>query len=231
MTQYERRFLQSDLEVRRVGETARITGYTAVFNKDADIMGMFTEHVAPGAFKKTIKDGDIRALQNHDPNFVLGRTKSGTLKLAEDTRGLHYNIDANLRKTTVRDLVEDIERGDISQSSFGFLAVHDEWDYQTEPPKRTLLENRLFDVSPVTFPAYEDTDAQMNALSVRSRPKPTRYPISWTRSNAENCVPIWAINHASSPNGCTGDRRTPTERPGRTYKAIRWPLGEQLKSP
>ena len=176
MTQYERRFLQSDLEVRRVGETAKITGYAAVFNKDADIMGMFTERVAPGAFKKTIKDGDIRALQNHDPNFVLGRTKSGTLKLAEDTRGLHYNIDANLRKTTVRDLVEDIERGDISQSSFGFLAVHDEWDYQTEPPKRTLLENRLFDVSPVTFPAYEDTDAQieraLRSLATETHPLP-----------------------------------------------------------
>jgi hypothetical protein len=176
MTQPERRFVSAQLEVRTEGDIAHITGYASVFNKDSEVLGFFIERVAPGAFKKTIKEADVRALFNHDPSFVLGRTRSGTLKLAEDKTGLHYEAEANMKKQSVRDLVEDIERGDVSQSSFGFNTVRDEWDYEDEPMRRTLREVKLFDVSPVTFPAYPDTEAQieraLRSLATDEKPLP-----------------------------------------------------------
>lgn len=170
----ERRFVSADLEVRTEGDVAHITGYAAVFNRDSEVLGYFIEQVARGAFKKTIKEADVRALWNHDPNFVLGRNKSGTLKLSEDSTGLHYAAEANMRKQSVKDLVEDIERGDVSQSSFGFRTVKDEWDYDAEPMRRTLREVKLFDVSPVTFPAYPDATTQieraLRSLETDDRP-------------------------------------------------------------
>jgi HK97 family phage prohead protease len=172
----ERRFVSGHLEVRTEGDTARITGYASVFNRDSEVLGYFIERVAPGAFKKTIKEADVRALFNHDPSFVLGRTKSGTLKLSEDDTGLHYEVDANMRKQSVKDLVEDIDRGDITQSSFGFRTIKDEWDYEDEPMRRTLREVSLFDVSPVTFPAYPDATSQveraLRSLATDEKPLP-----------------------------------------------------------
>jgi hypothetical protein len=150
-----------------------IGGYAAVFNKPSDIigdwLGSFREIVAPGAFTKTIKDGaDVRALMNHDPNFVLGRTKSGTLQVWEDDHGLAF--EATPPETQwARDLMETMKRGDISQSSFGFRTIRDRWgngkdDDGDEIDERTLLEVQLFDVSPVTFPAYPQTESTVRDL-------------------------------------------------------------------
>lgn len=168
--QMEIRAVDAGMEVRHrtEGDSATIVGYAARFNRLSQNLGGFVEEVAPGAFEDTLaqkvdsKRNDIRALLNHDPNFVLGRTSRGTLKLATDEDGLHFEIDANLRKTSVRDLVEDLDRGDISQASFGFrvLPDGDDWSFSDQGfPKRTLLSVELFDVSPVTFPAYLDTDS------------------------------------------------------------------------
>jgi hypothetical protein len=145
----------------------RLTGYAAVFNSETTIGGMFREVVKPGAFKKTIKDGaDVRALFNHDSNIVLGRTKNGTLKLVEDERGLKIDIDLPDTQQA-RDLYNQIQRGDIDQMSFGFSVVKDSWtraQNETELPLRELRELRLFDVSPVTFPAYATTEVQARSL-------------------------------------------------------------------
>jgi len=163
----ERRTFQLE-EIRAVedGKTLRISGHAAVFNKKSEVIFGFREIVLPGAFKKTIDEADIRALWNHDPNFVLGRNKAGTLRLKEDDRGLKTDID--LPDTQfARDLYHSIKRGDVDQMSFGFRTVTDKWKTENSEAVRELVEVELFDVSPVTFPAYPQTDINARA-EVRS---------------------------------------------------------------
>jgi uncharacterized protein len=138
-----------------------ITGYAAVFNSPTTIGDWFTEIIAPGAFSRSLSEnGDIRALFNHNWDNVLGRTKSGTLKLEEDERGLKFEIE--LPKTTIaRDLAESMERGDINQCSFGFWVTEETWDYSVEPYVRTVNAVELFEVSVVSIPAYDDTEATL----------------------------------------------------------------------
>lgn len=160
----ERRIVAAPLEVRSAdGEQPRkLAGYAAVFNRDAVIAGLFRERIAPGAFATAIQEDDVRALFNHDPNYVLGRNRSKTLTLSEDGTGLLYEVDPP-DTHWARDLMVSVERGDVSQSSFGFSVVREEWttpENRAELPTRTILEARLFDVSPVTYPAYEETTAE-----------------------------------------------------------------------
>ena len=153
------------VELRVEGDTTpAIRGYAAVFNSRSEDLGYFTEIVNPGAFSKTLNDGaDVRALFNHNPDFVIGRTKSGTLKLKEDNRGLF--MDATIPETTwAKDLVVSIKRGDVSQMSFGFQTVKDSWSSVDGGQLRKLLEVRLLDVSPVTYPAYTDTSVGVRSL-------------------------------------------------------------------
>lgn len=142
------------------GESNVISGYAAVFNSKTIIGDWFEEIINPGAFSKTIASGDVRALFNHDWGNVLGRTKSGTLKLEEDERGLKFEVE--LPNTTVaRDLAESMKRGDINQCSFGFYPTEETWDYSTEPALRTINEVELFEVSVVSLPAYDDTEVSL----------------------------------------------------------------------
>ena len=116
-----RRFL-NDAEIRANYDEPRkprIIGYAAVFNTITNLNDMHSERIARGAFTKSIVTDDIRALINHDANYVLGRNKSGTLRLYEDDRGLRYEIDPPDTQPA-RDLLTLLKRGDISQSSFGF---------------------------------------------------------------------------------------------------------------
>ena len=135
-----------------------ITGYAAVFDTETDIGGLFREVIRKGAFKRAIKEGqDVRALWNHDPNHVLGRTKSGTLRLSEDKHGLKIEIDPP-RTEFAESLVESINRGDVDQMSFAFTATEERWtERDDEPTLRELISVDLYDVSPVTFPAYDTT--------------------------------------------------------------------------
>ncbi len=152
-----------------------IYGHGATFDSLTvihDWFGSYGERVARGAFTKTLADGaDVRCLWNHDPNYVLGRTKSGTLALSEDDVGLAY--EATPPDTQwARDLQTTMKRGDVTGSSFGFRVVKDKWTTVLDPDGdqktdmidcRTLLELQLFDVSPVTFPAYEASDSAVRA--------------------------------------------------------------------
>jgi len=146
------------------GDEPKITGHAAVFNKlSVDLMG-FREKVAPGAFAESIEKSDIRALWNHNPDYVLGRNKSGTLKLEEDKKGLAIEI---LPPDTqwARDLMETIKRGDVDQMSFAFKTIKDSWENQDKKESiRTLEEVELFDVSPVTYPAYPQTDVKVRSI-------------------------------------------------------------------
>jgi HK97 family phage prohead protease len=160
------------------GEPRMIVGYAAVFNSNADIAGYFVERIAPGAFSAAIGRDDVRALFNHDENLVLGRTVSGTLKLSEDATGLRYEISPP-DTSWARDLVVSIERGDVSQSSFAFRATKEQWDETGDLPVRTILEAELFDVSPVTYPAYDDTEVGVRSLAAarEARREPGSRPV------------------------------------------------------
>jgi HK97 family phage prohead protease len=156
----ERRYF--DLNELRAEPTddgaTRLTGYAAVFNSRSVNLGGFVEEISRGAFAESLADGDIRALWNHDTSQVLGRTKAGTLRLREDDLGLR--VDITLPDTTIgRDAAISIERGDVDQMSFAFNVVEggDEWREEDGRIVRTLRKVRLFEVSPVTFPAYPAT--------------------------------------------------------------------------
>lgn len=163
----EVRYTPSEFELRGVrGEGATLSGYAAVFDSPTEIGGRFLEVVSPRAFNKTLKEGDVRALFNHDPNIVLGRTRSKTLRLAADDHGLAYEVDLPDTQQA-RDLWTSIERGDVSQSSFAFEVQKQTLTQPTEEnglPTRTLNAVRLYDVSAVTYPAYEDTEVQARAV-------------------------------------------------------------------
>lgn len=158
------------LEVRVEGDDKKkIVGYAAMFDKWSDDLGGFKEIIRKGAFRKTIKEKDVRALFNHSPNYVLGRTKSGTLELKEDKTGLAINNDPPTENPWVQGLMESIDRGDIDQMSFGFRTIKDSWRHpenKKEPSERELLEVELFDVSIVTFPAYPQTSVAVRSLDM-----------------------------------------------------------------
>lgn len=143
-----------------------IVGHAAVFDSWSETLGgffPFKEKVRKGAFVKSIIEDDIRALFNHDPNYVLGRNKVGTLSLEEDDIGLRVRIippDTSWAK----DLLISIKRGDISQMSIGFLVEEDKWSTDGGIDTRELIRVKLFDVSTVTFPAYVQTDVGVRAM-------------------------------------------------------------------
>lgn len=170
--QLERRVVDlSGIEIRAAGEDGviAIRGHAAVFNRYSQPLysffeGRFVEQIAPGAFAKTLAEHDIRLLINHDPNLILARTASGTLRLSEDNIGLA--VDADMAPTSyARDLALSIERGDVSQMSFRFEALQEDWSETSEgTPLRTVLEAKLYDNSIVTFPAYTDTDVALRSV-------------------------------------------------------------------
>jgi HK97 family phage prohead protease len=145
-------------------EPLKIIGYAARFNELSEEMWGMREKIAPGAFKEAIGKSDVRALWNHDPNYVLGRTKNGTLQIREDEQGLFYEVtppDAQW----ARDLVESIKRGDVDQSSFAFTVDVEQWDESGNPVVRTIVKVReLYDVSPVTYPAYPTATSGVRSL-------------------------------------------------------------------
>lgn len=164
---------------RAAGEGGKTTlvGHAAVFDTPYDL-GWFTESVARGAFTDTIKADDIRALFNHDANIILGRNKAGTLRLSEDEKGLAIEIDPPDTQAA-RDIVASIERGDVSQMSIGFEAVEETWEFsENAADKRTLIKVKLWDVSPVVFPASPTTDiAKRSKDAALEKAKPQGLPI------------------------------------------------------
>lgn len=153
-----------EIEERADNGLPRLRGHAAVFNSLSEPMYGFREQIAPGAFAESIGKDDIRALWNHDTSHVLGRKSAGTLILTEDERGLA--VDINPPNTTwAKDLLISIKRGDVSQMSFGFRVLTDSWSMVDGSEVRTLEKVQLFEVSPVTFPAYSATDVSARSLA------------------------------------------------------------------
>jgi HK97 family phage prohead protease/HK97 family phage major capsid protein len=149
------------IEVRDAeGDEMILEGYAAVFNSETDL-GHFREVIRPGAFDDVMTN-DVRALINHDPNLVLGRTKNGTLELSQDERGLKYRVKLGGQQYA-KDFYESVKRGDISQSSFAFTIDKQSWN--EERTVRSVDKVRqLLDVSPVTYPAYAAATVQARDL-------------------------------------------------------------------
>lgn len=144
----------------------RIEGYAAVFGTPTNIGGMFMETIKRGAFRKTIKEGDPVVLWNHDDSKPLGRLSAGTATFKEDEHGLRNTTDLP-DNSWGRDAHVSIDRGDVKGMSFGFSVVKDNWKYQDDESKlteREITEVRLFEVSPVTFPAYETTEVEARSI-------------------------------------------------------------------
>lgn len=161
----ERRIVCGELRaVMEDGQPTKIVGHAAKFNELSEDLGGFRERIAPGAFRASIETSDVRALWNHDSNIVLGRNKSGTLRMSEDAVGLVYECDAPDTQLVKDMVMAPIARGDVTQCSFGFRTIADRWDEVNGEWIRTLLEVDLFDVSPVTYPAYPSTDVAVRSF-------------------------------------------------------------------
>ncbi len=164
----ERRFLP--FEVRMVGDDAvvdapkKISGHGSVWNTPADLY-YFVELVKPGAFLESIAQDDIRCLFNHDSNLLLGRNKANTLRLFEDEVGLGFECIPG-DTSVARDVVSHINRGDVSQCSIGFNALDEETYKQDGIWYREITKAKLWDVSPVTFPAFVQTDVSMRSAEM-----------------------------------------------------------------
>jgi HK97 family phage prohead protease len=160
---HEGRMVHEPVAMRADGDKTHLVGYAAKFNSETVIGEFFRETIEPGAFRSAVSAGDVRGLFNHDPNMVLGRTASGTMRLEEDETGLRYVIDPP-DTSLGRDVMALVARGDVTGSSFGFTVKRDTWTRPSrngELPLRTIHEIEwLRDVGPVTFPAYEETTVQ-----------------------------------------------------------------------
>jgi HK97 family phage prohead protease len=185
----EQRNATTDMEVREEDGKSYIVGHAAVFGRRSEDLGGFREVINPGAFSTVLDDTpDVRVLLNHDPNIVLGRTKNNTAELSENGRGLRYY--ANPPDTqAARDAVTLIKRGDIDQSSFAFSMgerSRERWEEDEDGQiTRTIIEvDGLYDVSPVTFPAYPQTDATARELENVAPPAEEGEPEARTAEEA-----------------------------------------------
>jgi uncharacterized protein len=179
VSNYAKRFTQAGkakLEKREASDTSKagnvIRGYAAVFydasNPDGtqyDLWSDLIERVMPGAFDRAISEAhDARGLFNHDANWLLGRVSSGTVRLSVDATGLAYEIDVNESDPQWQSVSAKIDRGDITGSSFGFMVRKATWIEEKDADGSTIYYRQiedvdLYDVSPVTWPAYTGTSA------------------------------------------------------------------------
>lgn len=204
--QRTRPLVGSDFTLRAQDDGGPVfTGHAAVFNVRTAIGNPLTwgfyEQIAAGTFAKTLSEGDARFLVDHDTALLVARVSADDLRLAEDATGLAVDADLDTELSYVRDLARNLEKRRITGMSFGFRVVKDDWTTETvstsdgqeaEVEIRTIREVELFEVSAVTFPAYDETDAALRAVSFRPDPDPlgrrglllTREPAETTRTSS-----------------------------------------------
>lgn len=194
-------------ELRATSENGMpcIYGHAAVFNSNSEDLGGFIERIAPKAFMNAIPRDDVRGLFNHDPNYILGRNRAGTLSLKEDDRGLAYQIKPDPEISYVNDVMRAIERGDVTSNSFSFRTDAEKWDWSATPlPVRTLYDVGLFDIGPVTFPAYQAADAHVRsfrdilsaAQEAQARDEPEEDEETSSEPDPKQARRIWAMKQA-----------------------------------
>lgn len=159
----EKRYMPIEaLEVRKSDNGATIaTGYAVRFEQLSDELGGFREKVRKGSFAKSLSERAVKAFWNHNSDYVLGSTENDTLKLWEDETGLRFELE--LPDTTAgMDAEKLIKRGDVKGVSFGFRTIKDEWEEKDDRSVvRTLIEVKLFEISPTAIPAYPQSDISL----------------------------------------------------------------------
>ena len=167
-----RRYEFREVQLTRDANRPSITGYASGFfdgteRTEFELFPGVRERVDPSAFDKTLSRGDdVRALFNHDPTQILGRSTSGTLRLRTDAIGLRYDVDLG-ESSIARDVAEHIQRRDVTGSSFAFLIREEDWEtLESGVDIRTIKQADLFDVGPVTFPAYEGSSVELKSFQI-----------------------------------------------------------------
>lgn len=147
-----------------------IEGYFSVFGDVYPIWDGEEETIDPHAFDDALED-DIRALIDHDTRLVLGRTQAGTLRLRVDEHGLWGEIDVNPDDMDAMNLYARIKRGDVSNCSFGFDILEEDFEQRDNAVRWTIRKVKLYEVSCVTFPAYKQTEVTARAEKRRENKK------------------------------------------------------------
>ena len=164
----ERRFISHPVEFREDNEEGTIEGIASEVERWYDL-GYFEERIAKGAFDE-VMDNDVRALFNHDPNLVLARTKSKTLNLSTDKKGNLVYRYKTPNRSYAKDLEDSVKSGDVDQSSFAFRVAEESWEWRDDnkdlkKDRRTITRiEKLYDVSPVTYPASPSTTVAARKL-------------------------------------------------------------------
>ena len=170
----------STLEVREENGEMIIEGYAALYNNETDL-GAFRESISPGAFDDVLAD-DVRALINHDPSLIIGRSSAGTLQLSTDEHGLKYVVKLG-EQQYAKDLYTSIKRGDITQSSFAFTIEDQTWS-EDRSTRKVEKVGKLLDISPVTYPAYQSA-----SVSARNEEQPKEVTTAEIKdSDKDKCV-------------------------------------------
>ena len=170
----------STLEVREENGEMIIEGYAALYNNETDL-GAFRESISPGAFDDVLAD-DVRALINHDPSLIIGRSSAGTLQLSTDEHGLKYVVKLG-EQQYAKDLYTSIKRGDITQSSFAFTIQDQTWS-EDRSTRKVEKVGKLLDISPVTYPAYKSA-----SVAARNEEQPKEIVTAETKSSEKDiCV-------------------------------------------
>jgi hypothetical protein len=223
----ERRNLTHEFRLSPEGEAPKIDGYASLTNVPYDC-GYWIEQVDTHAFDSVLaKNPDVRALWNHNSDFVLGRSSAKTLALSLDVRGLAYSIDPP-DTTVARDLIVSMRRGDVRESSFAFIVARDQWtDNPDGSVTRTILEfDELLDVSPVTYPANPAASSQVRNLP-HTMPAEMRSRLEARDMDAEQCTCICAQCGAGACGICSADPQC--DAVTREAKSDDWMLNAELR--
>lgn len=180
---FELRYLTTSLSIRDATDAkpAGLTGYAAVFNSASEDLGGFREVIQPGAFADALASQDIRALRNHDPAQLMGRTSSGTLRLSQDAGGLAFDLDVP-DTSYARDMMTLVKRGDVKGMSFGFNVAKggDSWSKRDGMSLRTIYKVKtLGEISVVDSPAYRATSLQIRSETLAALRQFERFPLRY----------------------------------------------------
>lgn len=209
-TDIERRFV-GDLEIRAENGKRTLTGLAIPYGKRSEGMD-FREVIAPGAFAANLRsDPDVRALVEHDRGRIIGRTKSGTLRLVEGQDGVRVTISPP-NNSLGKDIIESVSRGDLAGMSVGFRTIRDSWSTMDGEPLRTVEQGELFDVSLTAFPVYPDTSIALRSLDRWRNEKGTPMPKTKPREHAEESVQSENQDETRSQESTTEDTSTEETR-------------------
>lgn len=134
----------------------KLKGIAASYYSNSRNLGGFIEMISPDAFTQSLEKADIRCLSEHDPQKLLGRTSSGTLRLNNSSEGLEFECDLP-NTTTANNLTQLVGRGDLKGCSFRMVVKKDEWDFSGRLPLRIVTEAEIDEITITATPAYQAT--------------------------------------------------------------------------